>query len=96
LSCYLSAIGWGHALDVRREIIGILDRALGLGGRAGTFTDATPLLGSVPELDSMGVVTTIGMLEERFGLTVADDEIDGATFATLGSLTAFVTDKLRT
>jgi acyl carrier protein len=36
----------------------------------------------------------IGMLEERFGVSVDDDEIDGQTFASVGSLTAFVVSKL--
>ncbi len=83
-----------QALNVRPEVIRILDEAMGLGGRTGTFVDNTPLLGSVPELDSMAVVTIIGMLEDRLGLTVADDEIDGKTFATLGSLVAFVSSKM--
>jgi acyl carrier protein len=54
----------------------------------------TPLLGAIPELDSMAVVTVITTLEERFGFAVADDEIDGSTFATVGSLVAFVKTKL--
>ena len=54
----------------------------------------TQLLGGIPELDSMAVVTVITTLEERFGFTVADDEIDGSTFATAGSLVAFVKSKL--
>lgn len=82
------------ALDVRREVLRILDEAMGLNGRTTGFADTAPLLGGVPELDSMAVVTIIGMLEDRFGLTVADDEIDGDTFATLGSLVRFVATKL--
>jgi len=42
----------------------------------------------------MAVVSLITALEEHFGFTVADDEIEAATFATLGSLTAFVQQKL--
>jgi hypothetical protein len=45
-----------------------------------------PLLGSLPELDSMAVVTLIGALEEHFGIMVDDDDISASTFATLGSL----------
>jgi acyl carrier protein len=58
------------------------------------FTRDTPLLGAIPELDSMAVVTLITTLEEQLGLVVDDDDIDGATFATLGSLIDFVSDKL--
>lgn len=72
----------------------ILDEVLSLGGRAKAFTPDTPLLGAIPELDSMAVVTLITSLEEQLGVVVDDDDIDGATFATVGSLTAFVGGKL--
>jgi acyl carrier protein len=55
---------------------------------------ATLLLGAIPELDSMAVVNLITALEEQFGITVDDDEIGAATFETLGSLSAFVEQKL--
>jgi acyl carrier protein len=42
----------------------------------------------------MAVVALITTLEERFGFSIDDDEIDGATFATLGSLVDFVQGKL--
>jgi acyl carrier protein len=82
-------------LNVRDEVVRVLDTALGLDGRAAEFSDATPLMGNLPALDSMAVVTIIGNLEERFGITVEDDDIDGSTFATLGSLVDFVSNKLQ-
>lgn len=81
-------------MDTRNEVVRILDEVLSLGGRAASFDAGTPLLGAIPELDSMAVVTLIGTLEERFGIIVDDDEISGDTFATLGSLVAFVDGKL--
>lgn len=81
-------------MDTRTEVLRILDEVLSLGGRAMTFDAATPLLGAIPELDSMAVVTLIATLEERFGILVDDDEISGDTFATVGSVTTFVTGKL--
>lgn len=48
----------------------------------------------MPELDSMAVVAILTTLEERFGFSVGDDEIEGATFATVGSLVDFVERKL--
>ena len=81
-------------LDARKEVLSILDDVLSLNGRAAAFGDDTPLLGAVPELDSMAVVGVINMLEERFGFFVDDDEIDGATFETVGTLVAFVEGKL--
>lgn len=81
-------------LDTQTEVQRILDDVLSLRGRAMGFDAATPLLGAIAELDSMAVVTLITTLEERFGITVDDDEISGDTFATLGSLSAFVAGKL--
>jgi len=72
----------------------VLDSALSLNGRSAAFTDSTPLLGSVPELDSMAVASVITALEERFGFTVDDDELSGATFADVGSLVSFVKAKI--
>lgn len=81
-------------LDVQSEVIAIIDRVLDLRGRAGVLGPSTRLLGHVPELDSMAVANLITTLEERFGFEVADDEIDGTAFATIGSLTDFVNGKL--
>lgn len=53
----------------------------------------TPLLGSIPELDSMAVVSLITALEEHFGIEVSDDEISASTFETVGSLATFVEQK---
>lgn len=72
----------------------MLDDVLHLRGRALNFNDDTVLLGSVPELDSMAVINLITAIEERFQCVVNDDEIDGAIFATVGSLTQFVRLKI--
>jgi acyl carrier protein len=61
--------------------------------RAAALDEHTALLGSMPELDSMAVVSLIGALEERFGIMVDDDEISASTFESVGSLCAFVAHK---
>lgn len=81
-------------MDVVKEVTGLLDEVLSLGGRGAAFTRDTHLLGAIPELDSMAVVSIITGLEERFGVVVDDDDIDGATFATVGTLADFVSSKL--
>lgn len=81
-------------MDIKKEVLAILDEVLSLNGRAASFELDTALLGAVPELDSMAVVGVINMLEERFGFIVEDDEIDGSAFATVGSLVGFVEGKL--
>ena len=83
--------GGSVIIDDVRMLVG---NALQLGARAQKLNASTPLLGAMPELDSMAVTNVITALEEYFGFTVADDEIASATFATLGSLSAFVEQKL--
>jgi acyl carrier protein len=82
-------------LSTKKEILSVLDEVLSLRGRTATFDSSTPLLGAVPEFDSMAVVGIITTLEERFGFVVDDDEIDGGTFETVGTLVAFVDRKLQ-
>lgn len=72
----------------------LLDQVLSLDGRGRRMGAETPLLGSLPELDSMAVVTVITALEEHFGIVVEDDEVNADVFETLGALTAFVDSKL--
>jgi acyl carrier protein len=75
------------------EVKQILAHALQLGERANAFDRSTPLLGSLPEFDSMAVVTLVTAMEEHFGFMVDDDEISAETFETLGSLADFVDQK---
>lgn len=76
------------------EVQAMLSEVLSLGPRASSFGRETHLLGAIPELDSMGVVSLITFMEERFGITVNDDDIDASTFATVGALVDFVNLKL--
>ncbi|MDB5920082.1 MAG: acyl carrier protein [Massilia sp.] len=76
------------------EVKSILAEALHLGAAGAALNADSPLLGALPELDSMGVVMVIAALEERFGIVVDDDEISATTFETVGSLAAFVAEKL--
>ena len=78
-------------LDDVKMIVG---SSLQIGSRVQQMDTATPLLGAVPELDSIAVVNLITALEEHFGITVADDEIGASTFETLGSLARFIEHKL--
>jgi acyl carrier protein len=75
------------------EVKTILTDVLSLGEAGQRLTADSPLLGSLPELDSMAVVTLIGALEAHFDIEVADDDISASTFETLGSLAAFVAQK---
>ncbi len=78
---------------LKKTVLAIMNEALHLQGRISSFNEKTPLLGAQPELDSMGVVALLTAFEERLGITIEDDEIDGAIFQTLGSLLDFLTEK---
>ena len=78
-------------LDDVKVVVG---SALQIRDRVRNMDADAPLLGAVPELDSIAVVNLITALEEHFGITVADDEIGAAAFETLGSLARFVEGKL--
>ena len=76
------------------EVKAVVGSTLQIQDRLQQMDAAAPLLGAVPELDSMAVVNLITALEEHFGITVADDEIGASAFQTLGSLASFVEGKL--
>lgn len=81
-------------MDVESEIIQLLDGILSLNGRSATFSRSTALLGAMPELDSMAVLSLITGLGDRFGIDIDDDEIHADLFLTVGSLVDFVNAKL--
>ena len=62
--------------------------------QAEEWTAETPLLGSIPEFDSMAIVAVLTAFEDVYGFVVEDDEVSAATFATLGTLCGFVEHKL--
>jgi acyl carrier protein len=76
------------------DIRTVLRDTLQLGDRASVLHPLTPLFGSLPELDSMAVVSVITTIEERFDITIEDDEITAEVFETVGSLSDFVASKL--
>jgi acyl carrier protein len=75
------------------DVKAVVVSTLGIEERADALAASTPLLGGLPELDSMAVVELVTALEARFGFEVSDDEITGEVFETLGSLAAFVDSK---
>ena len=83
-------------MDNLRRVRRILRDALHLGERAELLTESSPLLGSIAELDSMAVVTVLTLVEDEFGITVEDDDVSAETFATVGSLLQFVSEKTLT
>ena len=68
----------------------LLADVLGLGeDRAAALTEGSGLFGELPEFDSMAVATVLTEMEDRLGILIDDDEIDGEIFETYGNLLAF-------
>jgi len=68
----------------------LLADVLGLGdARAAALTEDSGLFGELPEFDSMAVATVLTEMEDRLGILIDDDEIDGEIFETYGNLLAF-------
>ena len=77
------------------DVLDVVGTTLGIEERVGTFDATTPLFGTLPELDSLAVLELVTALEDRFGITVDDDELTGGLLETAGSLHAFVRDRAR-
>ncbi|HWJ69860.1 MAG TPA: phosphopantetheine-binding protein [Sphingobium sp.] len=84
-----------RAFDAASSLRQSLAEALGIADeRVAGFDDETLLFGALPELDSMAVATLLTDLEDRLGIVIDDDDIDGEIFETFGSLRAFLAHKL--
>jgi acyl carrier protein len=71
----------------------VVVETLGVEDRADALDADTPLLGSLPELDSMAVLELVLELEQHFGITIEGEDVTADVFETLGSLAAFVDGK---
>ena len=76
-----------QVLDVLAES---LDGALPIN----ELNEEAPLLGAIPELDSMAIVGIITSIEERFGIIFDDDELDAEMFETVGTLRNQIVSKM--
>ena len=59
-----------------------------------TFDNDTGLFGHLPELDSMAVAGLLTELEDRLGILIEDDDVDGEMLETYGGLLAFAEAKV--
>ncbi|HWW64814.1 MAG TPA: acyl carrier protein [Sphingomonadaceae bacterium] len=80
--------------EVDATVRGVLRDVLGIAeARVAAFDESTPLFGALPELDSMAVAGLLTELEDRLGIIIEDDEVDGDMLATFGSLLVFARRK---
>jgi len=82
------------ATIVETTLRSVLTDVLGLPpARVAAFDRTTPLFGALPELDSMAVAGLLTEIEDRLGIVVEDEEVDGEMMETFGSLLHFVRTK---
>lgn len=80
--------------DIETTVRAVLRDVLGLSeARAAAFEATTPLFGALPELDSMAVAGILTELEDRLGIVIEDDEVDGDMLETFGALVRFAAAK---
>jgi acyl carrier protein len=73
----------------------VIVKSLGIQDRADTLEASTELFGSLPELDSMAVVTLAVNLEREFDFEIDDEGFTGDVFETIGTLAEFVEQNKR-
>ncbi|TGX52271.1 acyl carrier protein [Sphingomonas gei] len=79
---------------VEETVRGVLRDVLGLSTeRAAAFHEDTPLFGALPELDSLAVAGVLTEIEDRLGILIEDDEVDGEMLESFGALTRFAAAK---
>ena len=81
-------------MNIANHVLKVLDDTLQLQGQTRDFGPETPLLGAIPELDSMAVVALISRLEDHFGIVFDDAELTSAAFADVRSLSSLVERQL--
>jgi len=80
--------------EVEKTVRAVLRDVLGLSEeRAAAFHEETPLFGALPELDSLAVAGVLTEIEDRLGILIEDDEVDGEMLESFGALTRFAADK---
>jgi acyl carrier protein len=78
--------------DIEQEIRTFITENF-LFGRDETLTDDVPLLGNV--IDSTGVIELIVFVQERFTISVDDDEVMSENFGSVKNVVGFIEKKLR-
>ncbi len=77
------------------DLCRILYEVLQIDGQQRKLTPDTALLGSLPEFDSMAVVSVITAIEDNFGVVVDDDDVSAELFETVGTLHSYIQRKIK-
>ena len=80
--------------EILNQVCVVLEHSLGLPSLTLDRNPAAILLGNIPELDSMAIVSVLTSLENHFGFIIYDDELNADVLATLGNLVDFILEKI--
>ena len=72
---------------ILRDVLGLSDE------RVAELDEGSGLFGHLPEFDLMAVAGLLTEVEDRCGILIEDDEVDGDMLETYGALLAFVSAK---
>jgi acyl carrier protein len=78
--------------DIEQEIRSFIAESFLMGG-SDALNEDTPLLGNV--IDSTGVIELIVFVQQRFTISVEDEEVMTDNFGSVKNVVAFVEKKLR-
>ncbi len=79
------------SLTLAKDILRI---NLQLGEQADSLVRDSPLMGSIPEFNSLTVVGIVTGIEEQTGCAISDKEITAKIFETVGTLADFIESKI--
>lgn len=81
--------------EIDSELKAIIADVLGIDAvQAAALGPDSGLFGHLPELDSMAVAGLLTEMEDRLGIVIEDDDVDGEMLETYGGLLAFAEAKL--
>ena len=77
------------------QVLEVLAESLPLPEATYEMGEQAPLLGAIPELDSMAITSIISALEERFNIAFDDEDLDAEAFQTVGTLRDLIASKMQ-
>ncbi|MYB89718.1 MAG: acyl carrier protein [Proteobacteria bacterium] len=76
------------------QVLEVLAESLPLPETTYEMGEQAPLLGTIPELDSMAITGIIAGLEKNFGVVFDEEDLDAKAFQTVGILRDLIASKM--
>ena len=73
-------------MDALNITVNIVCSCLQLDQKEAQLDAATPLLGGIPDFNSLTIVTVVESIEAQLDCTIEDEELTGEMFETVGTL----------